>query len=315
MENSDKNNKKRGKRNGHKTVNKVISLVGDNPAGIKSKWITWEKLVSDSNASIWFLQETKCQGKKLKMENFYIYEKVRKDGNGGGVAIAAVKEMNPAFISEGDDGIEAITIDIHAKDLVIACSSAYGPQAKAPAELKKKFWDYLDTEVDRAKNNGKGFILQGDLNARLGPDFIKNDPNPINENGKYFKSFLERHPHLTVVNSLNICEGSVTRSRKLVTGVLEESIIDFYVVCDKVLQIVTKMTVENQHILTNYFNKEAKSSDHSPVTLQLNLKMDPFKHDRVNIFDLKIKNSWNNLNLTLPTHQNLQSVLLVILQW
>ena len=259
MENSDKNNKKRGKRNGHKTVNKVISLVGANPAGIKSKWITWGKLVSDSNASIWFLQETKCQGKKLKMENFYIYEKVRKDGTGG------------------DNGIEAITIDIHAKDLVIACSSAYGPQAKAPAELKKKFWDYLDTEVDRAKNNGKGFILQGDLNARLGPDFIKNDPNPINENGKYFKSFLERHPHLTVVNSLNICEGSVTRSRKLVTGVLEESIIDFYVVCDKVLQIVTKMTVENQHILTNYFNKEATSSDHSPVTLQLNLKMDPFK--------------------------------------
>ena len=38
-------------------------------------------------------------------------------------------------------------------------------------------------------------------------------PRVQNKNGKMFEDFLLRHPHLTVVNSLPICQGSITRSR------------------------------------------------------------------------------------------------------
>ena len=40
-----------------------------------------------------------------------------------------------------------------------------------------------------------------------------------------FEEFLDRNSHLSVVNSLNICEGAITRRRKF-----EESILDFFIV-------------------------------------------------------------------------------------
>ena len=36
-----------------------------------------------------------------------------------------------------------------------------------------RFWDYLDEDAKRAQNEGKGFILQGQLNAWLGKNHIK----------------------------------------------------------------------------------------------------------------------------------------------
>ena len=65
----------------------------------------------------------------------------------------------------------------------------------------------------RSDNEGKGFILQGDLNAWLGKKIIKNDPRDQNKNGKLMEDFVERN-ELTVVNSLSICKGLITRSRK-----------------------------------------------------------------------------------------------------
>ena len=68
----------------------------------------------------------------------------------------------------------------------ISCTSAYGPQENASAEKKKNFWEYLGEEAVRAKEEGKGFIVQGDLNAWLGPNIIPGDKRPQNKNGKLF---------------------------------------------------------------------------------------------------------------------------------
>ena len=55
-----------------------------------------------------------------------------------------------------------------------------------------------------------------DGNLWAGPDLIPNDPNHSNKNGKLLKKFLEEHENLTVVNSLNLCQGLITRLRKTV---------------------------------------------------------------------------------------------------
>ena len=52
-----------------------------------------------------------------------------------------------------------------------------------------------------------------DGNLWAGKDLIKRDSNEINNNGKHFKEFLEIDNYLTVVNSLSLCEGLITRSR------------------------------------------------------------------------------------------------------
>ena len=63
-----------------------------------------------------FLQETKCeQVNKLKLDGFVIFDKVRLDKGGGGVAIAAKTEINPVLVSEAEGDIDALTIDINTK--------------------------------------------------------------------------------------------------------------------------------------------------------------------------------------------------------
>ena len=63
---------RRGKRLDIKAVVKTLVAVGVNPAGARSKWSTWEKVIKETGATLWFMQETKCPSKQLKMENFIV---------------------------------------------------------------------------------------------------------------------------------------------------------------------------------------------------------------------------------------------------
>ena len=124
-----------------------------------------------------------------------------------------VKELNPTWISEGNDEVEFLTIQINLEGLSIRCVNGYGPQENDQNEKKQKFWSSLDNEVEQANFEEYGFILQMDGNLWAGPHIIPGDPNPRNKNGELFNQFLKRHPHLTVVNSLDICHGLITRRR------------------------------------------------------------------------------------------------------
>ena len=66
-----------------------------------------------------------------------------------------------------------------------------------------------------------------------------------NKNGKYLESFLLKNSHLTVVNSLNICDGNITRVRNT-TERREESILDFFIVCDQILPLVNKVKIDSK---------------------------------------------------------------------
>ena len=266
-------------------------FAGVNPAGIRSKWPTWKKIIRESNATVWTMQETKCPKNQLKMDDFIIYENVRGKSCGGGVMIAAKKCLNPVLVAEGDEETEAITIEIHPTKLVVSCTSAYGPQLGDSPEKKRKFWKYLDDAADVAWQNGKGFYLQGDLNAWLGHGVIPCDPRPHNSNGTLFYNFLNRHPQLKVLNSMPLCKGLVTRKRHLKSGKVEESVIDFVVVCSRMLPYVTEMCIDNdnKYITTNYTQTKVKAinSDHNTIFVKMNLKSIPFKEPKREIFNLK----------------------------
>ena len=100
---------------------------------------------------------------------------------------------------------------------------------------------------------GLGFVLQIDGNLWAGANLIPGDPNPMNNNGRHFKDFLSKYPNLTVVNSLSICQGVITR-RRITVKKMEQSVIDFFVVCSRVLQFVEKMQIDKDrnYSLTNY---------------------------------------------------------------
>ena len=89
-----------------------------------------------------------------------------------------------------------------------------------------------------------------------------------------------------------MCEGVITRMRKTTRG-LEQSILDVFVTCDKILPYITKMKVDDkrENALTNYrvVNKIGRviESDHNPVILEINLIFTAIKPERIDIFQFK----------------------------
>ena len=105
-------------------------------------------------------------------------------------------------------------MEIWVEDFPVRVVTDYGPQLGDTMEKKQKFWNCMERKANIALEQGAGFILQMDSNAHLGDAIIENDPNPMNLNGKLFLEFLERLPHLSLINALPLCEGSITRMRK-----------------------------------------------------------------------------------------------------
>ena len=168
----------------------------------------------------------------------------------------------------------------------------YGPQENDLIDRKNAFWNYLEEEVLQARSSGSGLILQFDGNLWAGPNIVPGDPRPQNRNGKCFEEFLERNPHLSVVNKLSLCEGLITR-RRMREGNLEESVLDFFVVCDRVLPHVKRMRIDEdkKYILTNYqkIKKGGKASDtdHATEILDIDLHIKVEKPVRREIFNFK----------------------------
>ena len=95
-----------------------------------------------------------------------------------------------------------------------------------------------------AENQCQGLVIQIDANATLGPDLLKNDPNPQNSNGKMFADFLKRNPALIVVNNLKSCKGVITRRRKTIHKT-EEAVLDFFLVNSVMLPFVEEMRIDD----------------------------------------------------------------------
>ena len=231
----------------------------------------------------------------------------RKNKEGGGLALGCLKSLSPVWVREGDDMVEAISVDIFIKNLKIRCCAAYGPQETDLNERKSEFWEYLYNEVVFARNSGAGLVLHFDGNLWAGNSIIPGDPRPQNRNGKLFQEFLQTNPHLTVVNSLPLCEGLITR-RRYKDNTLEESVLDFFVVCDLVLPHITRMVIDDSknHILTNFKpardGGKAVDSDHLTEYMDLNLKITHEKPARDELYNFKNKEAQIKFkNLTSET--------------
>ena len=291
-----KKNRRTKNRNSKEIEGNIVKFVGINSAGINSQLHSFDQMLSELQPEMWFLQETKLRRNgTLKTQNcpkYQIFELVRKNSGGGGLAMGALHCLNPTWLGEGNDEVECLSIEITIDRFRIRCVNAYGPQEHDGAERKEKFWSYLDQEVEAAENQGTGFILQMDGNLWAGSHLIPGDPHSQNQNGKLFEQFLGRNPHLFVVNSLDVCQGLITRFRKTVKCE-EKSVLDFFVICYKVRSFLKRMIVdqERDHCLTNFnpakIGQKVKESDHNPLIMELQMKYHQSRPDRVELFNFK----------------------------
>ena len=129
-----------------------------------------------------------------------------------------------------------------------------------------------------------------DGNLWPGQQIVMGDINVQNKNGKLFENFLTRNANLSVVNALPICEGTFTRV-KTTKNKTTKTVLDFFVVCDKILPHVTKMHIDEkgEHALTKY-KKGIVKTDHSMLSMELNLSFHTEKeHERFELFNLRNK--------------------------
>ena len=133
-----------------------------------------------------------------------------------------------------------------------------------------------------------------DGNLHAGSNILKNDPNIQNQNGKLFGQFLDRNPNLIVVNTLEICEGIITRKRELEKRT-EQAILDFYIINEKMRPFVTKMKVDEDkefsliNMAQHKKNKRLIETDHNALIIDIDLNIDNDKPKREEIYNLKNK--------------------------
>ena len=121
-------------------MKKTLRLIGVNANGLKSKLSTFKKVIFDLQPALFFIQESKYKTEgRFKIENFQIFELIRKNKEGGGLALGCLKELKPVWLREGNDEVEALTIEIILKKLKIRCVVAYGCQENDKIDRKEEF--------------------------------------------------------------------------------------------------------------------------------------------------------------------------------
>ena len=244
------------------------------------------------------LQETKLKPNEkiacASLSDFQVYYLSRQESQGGGIALGVSKDLKSTLIKEGSDETEALSVKKCLEESEVRVITAYGPQENAPKEKKTKFWEYLEEEVNCAELEGDGLIIQMDGNLHAGTKLIRNDPNEQNTNGFLFCEFLERNPHLIVVNTLDLCEGLITRKRVLENRT-EEAILDFFIVNEKMRRFLRKMKIDEDkefnllNLAQMKKNKRIIETDHNGLVLEMEMDIGKTKPVREQIFNLRNK--------------------------
>ena len=256
-----KSNKTRKRCQNRNKITKMhsIKFYGINAAGIKCKQKSFENVLITIKPQIWTIQETKLKpNEKINCEalnEYQVYYLSRQHSQGGGLALGVSKDIESALIREGDDDTEILSVQIVAGDFPIRIVTGYGPQENSNSSIKEKFWEFLEQELIQAEIENQGLLVQIDGNLHAGPQLVKQDPNPQNNNGKIFMDFLERNPNLVVVNTLDLCEGIITRKRIVREHVKKHHGTNPSFQCEECEDICLTEEELNTHITKIHFKK------------------------------------------------------------
>ena len=175
-----------------------LKILGNNANSLLQKLESFENLIISEKPAIIFLQETKLgrAGEiKTPSRNKYIWselhrtDKAVKGAKGGGIAIGVINQLEPSLISNGNDDIEVINVEIWLEGFPTRLICGYGPQECDPKDRKEKYWEYLNMETQNATKDGAGIILQMDGNLWAGKNIIPNDKRNRIKMEKCLKNF------------------------------------------------------------------------------------------------------------------------------
>ena len=240
------------------------------------------------------VQETKYRRKGLfKAKSYEIFEQIRR-GAGGSLLTGVHKNLNPVLVSDGsEDEIEILVVQGEVSGKNIRFINGYGPQEYAASDDRIKFFARLEEEIILSKLNGCLTCVEMDANAKLGPAWITGDPHSQSPNGELLHAIIVRN-NLSVCNALKNCEGVITRRKVTINGV-EESVIDFMLVCEELITYFSEMKIDESRLysLTRYQKTKngikVTESDHNTLVSHFDIKWDVFDENKnqINVFNFR----------------------------
>ena len=225
-----------------------MSILGSNANGIGSKINSLLDNVTVFNPSIITIQETKVRKKRsIKIPGFEPFENIRSDHLGGGLFTGIDVNLDPVIVSsDNENETEILTVQFRAGDIQFRVINAYGPQESNTDVLE--FWQSLESEIISAKDNNCKIIIQLDANAKVGKQVIKEDPNDVTANGQLLLDLVKRQ-NLRILNTLDVCDGVITRERKRL-HFTEKSVIDYIITCEDLSENVQHMLIDDDRKYT-----------------------------------------------------------------
>ena len=118
----------------------------------------------------------------MKIPGYQTFEKIRNNKGGGGLLTTVDEDLNPVLVSDGKDEVEILVVEADLGDKKIRILNGYGPQEDEDIQNVLSFWQELETEVIKAKDEGCFILIEMDANAKVGNKIIKDDPHQMSTN-------------------------------------------------------------------------------------------------------------------------------------
>ena len=278
---------------------KSLKIIGNNSAGIKAKTDSFQNVLNQLKPGVVLVQESKLYKKgTLKFSDYCVFEKVRKENEGGGLMTLVHSNLKPIMIPIENDSKMAenvLVIEAQLGKSKVRFINAYGPQETSPLDDRTEFFGILDQQIQECLNKNIMLCLELDANAKVGNVAIPYNPQEnISPNGQLLLELIERN-QLILVNASSKCHGKLTRV-KTKKGITEKSILDYFIVCQSFYNLINEMVVdeEKKFVLKKYSKVRGEvkvtESDHNIMWLDINIPwVTQICKERFEIFNLRNK--------------------------
>ena len=132
----NKNSKIPNNKNSIKYISKTVkvkenyfNITSTNAAGLVHKSEDLKDKIKFFNSGIFAIQETHYRKKgKFKMNDYLIFESIRKNKESGGTMLGVHVGLQPILIQEYNEAFELLVVEIKIADQEIQVITGYGPK-------------------------------------------------------------------------------------------------------------------------------------------------------------------------------------------